>query len=124
MENQDAEYEKLLKKVSNLEQQILTMEGRMHGQAQHEKKLLSMEGQTRDITKETYQGIQRDNYELLLLEKTKGIDRKTNDEILKKKIIIWTNEYANLYGIEMKQKNEEEFFQKLTLLANSINKHK
>ena len=33
MENQDAEYEKLLKKVSNLEQQILTMEGRMHGQA-------------------------------------------------------------------------------------------
>ena len=91
MENQDAEYEKLLKKVSSLEEHIVGMEKNMDTQVEREHKLLSMEGKNKSPKKDIYQGIHKDNYELLILEKAKAIERRREDEILKKKIILWIN---------------------------------
>lgn len=124
METQDEEYEKLLRKVSNLEEELLRMEKKMGEQVVKEHEILSMGGTDKKLEKDTYQGVQRDNYELLVMEKTKALERQKEDEILKKKIMLWVNEYAHLYGIEMKDKEEGEFFNKLVLLASSIKKHK
>ena len=124
METQDEEYEKLLKKVSNLEEEILRMEKKMGQQVEKEHQIFSMGGTDKKQAKDTYQGVQRDNYELLVMEKTKALERQKEDEILRKKITLWVNEYAHLYGIEVKAKEEGEFFNKLTLLATAIKKHK
>ncbi len=48
MENQDVEYEKLLKKVSALEEEILSMENKMNNQVKKEHQILSMEGENKN----------------------------------------------------------------------------
>lgn len=37
---------------------------------------------------------------------------------------MWVNEYAGYYGIDPKEKEEEDFFDKLSLLATSIKKNR
>lgn len=64
--------------------------------------------------------MQKDHYEILVLEKDKLKDRNTEDEILKKKILLWAKEHCALFGLDYKAATNEEFFENLKALAAKI----
>lgn len=55
------------------------MEKKMDSQVEKERQILSMEGEVKRSKMQTYQGIEKDNYELLVLQKNKQIQRKRDD---------------------------------------------
>ena len=72
-----------------------------------------MEGEPIPFKKNFYQGIQKDKYELLLSEKEKIQSKKTNDEVLKKKIMLWAEEYYSPLNI----RPGKDFFENFSILA-------
>jgi hypothetical protein len=55
-------------------------------------------------------------------ERQKFTDKKFHDEILKKKIMAWVNEYSMMFEINQKVTNEEDFFIQLRMLRDCIEK--
>jgi len=48
------------------------------------------------------------------------IERKNQDDILKKKIVLWVQEHSALFEIKSKIRSEEDFFTQLKVLQASI----
>lgn len=124
MEHQDDQYQKLLKKVAVLEQELLSTGKQMDKAVEQEYNILSM-GEQEEYKKRQlgiYQGLEKDKYEILICEKDKLTERRNSDEILKKKIILWTEEHAKIFNVDIKAKNEEDFFAQLSMLATNMSK--
>ncbi len=65
-------------------------------------KILSMDNEDKKPSTIKYQGVEKDAYQILVREKTKLIDRKSQDDILKKKIVLWVQEHAALFEVSSK----------------------
>lgn len=80
----------MLKKVGALEKELSSIEVDMSKITKREHEILSMDNKEHNVMNENkYQGIEKDAYDVLVREKEKLIDRKNQDDILKKKIKLW-----------------------------------
>lgn len=120
METQDQEYQNLLKKVDSLEKQVQSIEGDMGKVVKRQHEILSMDKDNLKPNENKYQGVEKDAYDILVREKEKLTDRKYEDDILKKKIMLWISQHAVMFEIESKVKNEDDFFIQLKVLQASI----
>ena len=84
------------------------MENEIEKAKKERNKILSQEGKLSHLQKDYYQGLEKDSYEIKLSEKQKIEFKINQDEILKQRIIDWTNRVCDKLMIP---KNQNRTFQ-------------